>query len=116
MNAVLGARIKSLRDAKGFTQEQLAEKMNCSRQKYARLEKGLIDISYASISAIARILCSKVEEITSAVSNEKVEEPMYRGNSVNGQEDKFLFINNMLDTFYAHRKLYNSVRQAEVNE
>ncbi len=116
MNAILGSRIKSLREAKGFTQEQLAEKMNCSRQRYARLEKGLIDISFSSISTIAQILSSKIEEITSAVSNDKVGEPMYRGNCVNGQEDKFLFINNMLDTFYAHRKLYNSVRQVEVNE
>ncbi|KAB3527453.1 helix-turn-helix transcriptional regulator [Alkaliphilus serpentinus] len=116
MNAILGARIKSLRESKGFTQEQLAEKMNCSRQKYARLEKGLIDISFASISAIAQILGTKIDEITSAVSIEKVEEPMFRGSSGYGQEDKFLFINNMLDTFYAHRKLYNSVRQVEVNE
>lgn len=116
MNAVLGARIKSLRDAKGFTQEQIAERMNCSRQKYARLEKGLIDISYASISAIAQILGTKVEEITSAVSNEKVEEPMFRENSTCGQDDKFSFIINMLDTFYAHRKLYNSVRRVEANE
>jgi len=116
MNAILGARIRSLREAKGFTQEQLAEKLNCSRQKYARLEKGLIDISFASISAIAQILGIKIEEITSVVSNEKVEEPIYRVNNVNEQEDKFLFINNMLDTFYAHRKLYNSIRQVEVNE
>ncbi len=116
MNAILGARIKSLREAKGFTQEQLAEKMNCSRQKYARLEKGLIDISFASISAIAQILDAKMDDITSAVRYEKIDEPMYRGNSGYGQEDKFLFINNMLDTFYAHRKLYNSVRQVETNE
>lgn len=116
MNAILGARIKILREAKGFTQEQLAQKMDCSRQKYARLEKGLIDISFASISAIAKTLDVKIEEITSVVSNEKVEEPMFRGNRGFGQEDKFLFINDMLDTFYAHRKLYNSVRQVEVNE
>jgi len=116
MNAILGARIRSLRDAKGFTQEQLAEKLNWSRQKYLRLEKGFLDISFASISAIAQILGVKIEEITSAVSNEKVEEPIYRRNSVNGQEDKFLFINNMIDTFYAHRRLYFSVRKVETNE
>lgn len=116
MNDILGARIKSLRETKGFTQEQLAEKLNWSRQKYARLEKGMIDISFASISAIAQILSTKIDEITSAVNNEKVEEPMFRGNSGYEHEDKFLFINNMLDTFYAHRKLYNSVRQGEMNE
>lgn len=116
MNSILGARIKSLRESKGFTQEQLAEKMNCSRQKYARLEKGLIDISFASISVISQILDVRIDEITSAVSNEKVEEPIFRGDSECYQADKFLFINNMLDVFYAHRKLYNSVRQVEVDE
>ena len=114
MNVVLGERIKNLREAKGFTQEQLAEKMNCSRQKYARLEKGLIDISFASISTIAQILNVKVDEIIS-VKLEKVEELTFKRDDKHVQDDKFLFINNMLDTFYAHRKLYNSVRQNEDN-
>lgn len=115
MNEILGARIRSLRESKGFTQEQLAEKMNCSRQKYARLEKGLIDISYASLTMIAQVLGIEVEEITSSVNNTQ-EQPMYRADNKEIQEDKFEFLNQMLDTFYAHRKLYRSVRQVEVNE
>lgn len=116
MNAILGARIKSLRESKGLTQEQIADKMDCTRQKYARIEKGLIDISYASISTIAQILDVKIEEITSAVNNFAKVESMFRGNDDLEQEDEFRFINNMLDTFYAHRKLYNSVRQVDVSE
>ena len=46
MNATLGDRIKSLRESKGLNQEQVATNMQCSRQKYERLEKDLIDISY----------------------------------------------------------------------
>lgn len=116
MNAILGARIRSLRESKGVTQEQIAEKMNCTRQKYARLEKGLIDISYASLTTVAQILGIKIEEITSAVNNTSQEQPMFKRDSGAVQGDKFAYINNMLDTFYAHRKLYNSVRQADVNE
>ena len=116
MNAILGARIKSLRESKGLTQEQIADKMNCTRQKYARLEKGLLDISYASISIIAHVLGVKIEEITSSVNSIYKEEPMFRGNDGSVQTDKFEYINNMLDTFYAHRKLYNSVRQVDANE
>ena len=116
MNAILGARIRNLREAKGLTQEQIAEKMNCTRQKYARLEKGLIDISYASLTTVAQVLGIKIEDITSAVNNIAQEQPMFRGDSNSGQEDKFAFVNNMIDTFYAHRKLYNSVRQAEIDE
>ncbi|MEA4846515.1 MAG: helix-turn-helix transcriptional regulator [Clostridiaceae bacterium] len=116
MNAALGARIKSLRESRGLTQEQIADKMNCTRQKYARLEKGLIDISYGSISTIAQVLGVKIEEITSVVNRIDKIEPMFRVNDDSIREDKFEFISNMLDTFYAHRKLYNSVRQVDANE
>jgi transcriptional regulator with XRE-family HTH domain len=116
MNAILGARIRSLRESKGFTQEQVAEKMNCTRQKYARLEKGLLDISYASITTIAQILRIKTEEITSSVNNIDQKQPMFREYGTPIQEDKFEFINEMLDIFYAHRKLYKSVRQVDADE
>jgi transcriptional regulator with XRE-family HTH domain len=116
VNAILGARIKSLRELRGLTQEQIADKMNCTRQKYARLEKGLLDISYANISTIAQVLGVKTEDITSSVSNIYKEEPIFRGNDGSVQADKFDYINSMLDTFYAHRKLYNSIRQVDTNE
>ena len=116
MNTILGARIRVIRESKGFTQEQVAEKMNCTRQKYARIEKGLIDISYASITTIADILGITTEEITSAVNNIEQEVPMFRKGSDVTSEDKFGYINEMIDTFYAHRTLYNNVRQVEINE
>jgi len=116
MNVLLGARIRSLRESKGLTQEQFAEKMKCTRQKYARLEKGLIDVSYSSLITVAQMLEVKLEEITSVVSDCVQDQPMFRaGNSVANNE-KFVQINKMLDIFYAHRKLYYSVRQTEANE
>ena len=116
MNSILGARIRFLRESKGLTQEQVAEKMNCTRQKYARIEKGLIDISYASITTISQILGIKTQEITSSVNYVDQKQPMFRENGAPIQEDKFKFINEMLDTFYAHRKLYKSVRQDDADE
>ena len=41
MNEKLGNRIKELRSAKQFTQEQIAEQIGVSRQKYARIESGV---------------------------------------------------------------------------
>ena len=73
MNAILGARIRNLRESKGLTQEQIAEKMNCTRQKYARLEKGLIDISYASLTTVAQVLGIKIEDITEIKADEVVD-------------------------------------------
>jgi transcriptional regulator with XRE-family HTH domain len=116
MNAILGAKIRSLRESKGITQEQVADILNCTRQKYARLEKGLIDISYASLATIAQVLMVKMEDITSAVNNKYSLEPMYRDISGSDQTDKFDYINHMIDTFLAHKKLYNSIRQVDRNE
>lgn len=116
MNSLLGSRIKSLRSSKGFTQEYIAGKMGCTRQKYARLEKGLIDISYASISAISQALSVKAEEITSAVNAPSVVEPMFGINESMNREDKFEFILNLLDTFYAHRRLYSSIKKVDGDE
>lgn len=113
MNAILGARIRKLRESKGFTQEQIAGQLRCTRQKYARMEKGLIDISYASINKIAQTLDIAVNDITSAISSLPLTQPMYRANGTSSQDDQFGLINNMINTFYTHRKLYESVRQNE---
>lgn len=116
MNEILGARIRNLRESKGLTQEQVADKMNCTRQKYARIEKGMLDVSYANLTTIAEVLMIKIEDITSSVNKDFQLEPMFRDNDGFVQTDKFEYINNMIDTFFAHRKLYNSLRQVDTNE
>ncbi len=40
MNANIGRRIKSFRERKGFSQEELAGKLNISRSTYQRIENG----------------------------------------------------------------------------
>ena len=90
--------------------------MNCTRQKYARIEKGLIDISYSNITIIADILEIEPEEITYVVNDIKEDNAMFRKNDGIDSEDKFEYINEMINIFYVHRALYNSIRQVEVNE
>lgn len=116
MNAALGARIRSLREAKGKTQEEVAASMNCSRQRLARLEKGLVDVSFSSISSVALVLGVEIEEITSVIKAKPRETPLYRGGNGTQHNDGYEIIEKMLDVFYAHRKLYNSVKQVEEDE
>ena len=54
MNELLGRRIKELRSAKNFTQEQMATQIGVSRQKYARLESGINSITLDLLSKIAK--------------------------------------------------------------
>ena len=66
MNELLGRRIKELRSAKNFTQEQMATQIGVSRQKYARLESGINSITLDLLSKIAKILDVTVADITKA--------------------------------------------------
>ena len=82
MNKELGHRIKELRTARNITQEQIAEQIGISRQKYARIESGVN-------SDITRVL-------------DDVPAVAYRsGQRVDSSEKMF----DMLDLFYANKHL-----------
>ena len=52
----LGQRIKSARLAAGFTQEQLAEKINLSSGHCAHVERGTTKVSLSALVSIANAL------------------------------------------------------------
>jgi len=113
MNQLLGAKIRNLREARGLTQEAVSERLNCSRQKYARIENGIADISYSDILKIADILNVKAEDITSITEKKQQLQPMMRNDSTQYEDTQQTLnkINEMIDIFYAHRKLYYSVKE-----
>lgn len=108
MNELLGSRIKSLRDARHFTQEQIAKQLGISRQKYARIENGINSITLETLSKIADILEVSVGDITKVLD----EAPMvaYRAGSENASSEKIF---EMLDLFYANKHLYMKLQHKE---
>ncbi len=108
MNELLGSRIKSLRDARHFTQEQMAKQLGISRQKYARIENGINHITLEMLSKIAGILEVTVGDITKILD----EAPMaaYRAGSENASSEKIF---EMLDLFYANKHLYMKLQHKE---
>lgn len=48
--------IKALRSANNLTQEQVADQIGISRQKYARIESGVNSITLDILSKVAKIL------------------------------------------------------------
>ena len=50
----LGRRIRELREAKGWTQERVAEAANLDRAYYASLEIGLRNPSFRTLTKVAR--------------------------------------------------------------
>lgn len=101
MNELLGARIKALRCAKSFTQEQIADLIGVSRQKYARIENGTNNITLEILSKIADVLEVNVVDITRVLEEAPALE--HRTGTKESSLDKVF---EMLDIFYANKHLY----------
>lgn len=114
MNAILGGRIKELRESKKLTQEYLAEKLGCTRQRYARVERGESDISYSLLSDISELLGVDVKNITEVLDAPRPLASLFRiGDQTEEAEKSVSFVMEMLDTFFAHKKIYDGVRSVE---
>lgn len=101
MNELLGSRIRELRSAGNFTQEQIADQLGISRQKYARIENGSNSITLEILSQVANILNVQVADITRVLDETPIVE--YRSGSPNTSSEKIL---DMLDLFYANKHLH----------
>jgi len=71
LNKMVGAQIRLQRKAKGFTQEQLAEKCNLSVHHISGIERGLHAPSLQTVEHIASVLNIPVYEIFYIPSKKK---------------------------------------------
>lgn len=55
--------IKSYRTVNGLTQQEMADKMNMSKQTYARMEKGKTEMTDNKINAFSKIIKKTPSEI-----------------------------------------------------
>ena len=100
MNEMLGSRIKALRSAKNFTQEQVADQIGVSRQKYARIESGINSVTLDILSKVAEVLGVTVGDITRVLDETPV--VAYRAGEEGASSKKIL---DMLDLFYANKHM-----------
>lgn len=59
----IGRRIAELREAKGMTQLQLAERCNLGRSHIVRIEKGMYNIQLDTLAVIAQAFGMKIDFI-----------------------------------------------------
>ena len=52
----LGKRVQQLRTEKGFTQQELCDKAEIARSQLTRLEQGDLNITVASLNALANAM------------------------------------------------------------
>lgn len=106
MNELLGSRIKALRCSKNLTQEYVANQIGISRQKYARIESGVNNITLEMLSKIADVLDVAVSDITRVLDETPV--VAYRTGDNTGSSEKII---EMLDLFYANKHMYNKLQR-----
>jgi transcriptional regulator with XRE-family HTH domain len=63
MNKIIGKKIHVLRDQKGFSQEQLADKLHISQSAYSRMENGETNSWVDNLKKICQVLDVKPEDL-----------------------------------------------------
>ena len=104
MNKLLGEKIKALRCLKNLTQEQIANEIGISRQKFARIEKGMNNVNLDVLAKIAKVLDVSVADITRVLDETPV--VAYRVNEDEHSQEEIL---DMIDLFYANKHLYEKL-------
>lgn len=108
INELLGGRIKALRSAANFTQEQIADQIGISRQKYARIESGTNNITLEVLAKIANVLKVQVGDITRVLDETPVIE--YRVGAEKASSKKIF---DMIDLFYANKHLNDKLQHKD---
>ncbi len=60
----INEKIRFIREMKGWSQKEMAEKLNMSTSGYANIEKGDTNIQYSRLEQIAKLLDLKLSELT----------------------------------------------------
>lgn len=116
MSYAIGRKIKELRTNHRISQEQMAEVLDTTRQRYSRLENGQVDISFVLIKKIADYFGVSTTEITSVEREEKELVMFFR--EKNTSEDivnSVAKIEEILKVFHAHEKLYYQMKVRDEN-
>ena len=106
MSYAIGRRINEIRTQKKISQEDIASVLGISRQRFARIENGQSELSYAMIQKMSDYFAVPVSTITSA--DEEIDLKLYFRDIENtGDIDASVSkIVDILKTFHAHEKLY----------
>ncbi len=111
MSYALGSRIKELRAKHKISQEQMADVLGTTRQRYSRIENGQVDISFIIIKKISDYLGVPTSEITSAEDEKKELVTFFREKYSNRNIiDAVAKIEEILKAFNAHEKLYYQMK------
>ena len=63
--------LKSLRNEKGFSQEEIAKEIKISRSSYINIEQGKKELSLTEASDLARVFCISIDDLLNGKTDKK---------------------------------------------
>ncbi len=124
MNTTIGKRIRTFRENKGFSQEELAEKLHISRSTYQRIENGETNSWINHIENICHSLevnlddILKPEEGYTQINKENSANENSSNNMIQNQTNNYNISEKMLENLYdtiAALKEENRLLKEEIN-
>lgn len=116
MSYTIGSKIKELRISRKISQDEMAELLDTTLQRYSRLEKGYVDISYVMIKKIADRFGVSTGEITQAEQEKKELVQFFIDQGISEEiVGSVAKIEVILKVFHAHEKLYHQTRERNTN-
>lgn len=124
MNTTIGKRIRTFRENKGFSQEELAEKLHISRSTYQRIENGETNSWINHIENICHSLevnlddILKPEEGYTQINKENSANENSSNNMIQNQTNNYNISEKMLENLYdtiASLKEENRLLKEEIN-
>ena len=113
----IGEKLKMLRTLNGFTQDEVAKRLNIERRSYANLENNCTKLDLMRMSQIAKIYGMDTSELlnfedTSTIAKllQKDHEIINKGNDKNEKNlNREMYVNDiksLLSTFNCERKVF----------
>ena len=96
-NSIIGNNIRVAREHKGYTQEQLAEKLNTSSKFVSMAERGASGLSISSMINLCKVLDIEPNSLFSGVINysNDVDKQIINNLSLLSNEDKDFILNTI---------------------
>jgi len=107
----IGATIKTLREEKGLTQQQVAELIHMHRSNYSKVEKGERDLSLDSVNKISQYFGMTIDQLVNfdgnmpdevTVEDKSLLEQVKLIAQLEEEEKSMVF--KMIDTFLTKKK------------
>ncbi len=116
MSYIISQRIKTLRIERGMSQEEVAIKLEMSRQRYSRIELNQVPISYKIIEQLADVFCIATKEITRTSEEKKPLKVLFRENYNKDASDEAIEkIQKILEYMNAHERLYYKMKEGKAH-